>query len=464
MDTWFERLSGLDATFLYLEDRSAHMHVGSVLVFEGATPPYRDLLKLIAARLDRVPRYRQRVVFPRLGVGRPVWVDDSDFDLEYHVRHTALPRPGSEEQLRNLAGRLLSQRLNRDKPLWEFWLVDGLEGDRFGVIAKTHHCMIDGISGVNLAGALLDVSPEFELVAPPPWTPRPAPDIATLTTQSLVEQLSHPLDMVRGALDESSAMRQAFLQLAGGIKPLVGLSKMGLAPPSSLNAHIGPHRRLEMVTIDLAEVKRVRAALGGTVNDVVLAMVAGALRELLHGRGEVLPPDLRAMVPVSIRSPDARGTLGNLVTAIFCALPVGEADPVARLHRVSREMQGLKESHHAMGALALTRLGELAPPAIAAQASRLEAFARFMNVVVTNVPGPQFPLYLVGCKLLSWFPVVPLAKMQTLGIALLSYDGRIGIGLLGDADRARDLPVLARAIPAALSELSGAAAKQAAHG
>jgi WS/DGAT/MGAT family acyltransferase len=464
MDTWFERLSGLDATFLYLEDRSAHMHVGSVLVFEEPAPPYRDLLALVAARLDRVPRYRQRVVFPRLGVGRPVWVDEADFDLEYHVRHTALPRPGSEEELRNLAGRLLSQRLDRDKPLWELWLVDGLEGDRFAVIAKTHHCMIDGISGVDLAGAILDPTRESELFAPPPWKPRPAPDEATLAARSLVEQLRHPIELVRGALDESSTMRQAFLQLAGGIKPLVGLSKMGLAPPSSLNAPIGTHRRLEMVEIDLAEVKRVRAALGGTVNDVVLAMVAGALRELLHARGDVLPPALRTMVPVSIRSEDARGKMGNLVTAIFCALPVGEADPVARLRTISREMQGLKESHHAMGALALTRLGELAPPALTAQASRLEAFARFMNVVVTNVPGPQFPLYLVGRKLLSWFPVVPLARMQTIGIALLSYDGRIGIGLLGDADRARDLPVLARALPEALAELSAAAARPAAHG
>jgi WS/DGAT/MGAT family acyltransferase len=279
-----------------------------------------------------------------------------------------------------------------------------------------------------------------------------------------VEQLSHPVEMVRGALDETSAMSQAFLQLAGGVKPLMGLSKMGLAPPSSLNAPIGPHRRLEMVEIDLAEVKRVRAALGGTVNDVVLAMVAGALRELLHARGDVLPSALRTMVPVSIRPADARGTMGNLVTAVFCALPVGEADPVVRLRSISREMQGIKESHHAMGALALTRLGELAPPALTAQASRLEAFARFMNVVVTNVPGPQFPLYLVGRKLLSWFPVVPLARMQTIGIALLSYDGRIGIGLLGDADRARDLPVLARALPAALAELSRAAARPAAHG
>ncbi len=455
--TWFERLGGLDATFLYLEDRSAHMHVGSVLVFEGPVPPFADLLGLIGSRLHRVPRYRQRVVFPPLAAGRPVWVDDADFDLEYHVRHTALPAPGGEEQLKKLAGRLLAQRLDRDKPLWELWLVEGLEESRFAVVAKTHHCMIDGVSGVDLAGTVLDTVPDAPREHAPPWTPRPAPDAATLAARSLVDQLRHPLDVVRAAVDESSAARQVFLELVGGLKPLLGLSRMGRAPPSSLNEPIGPHRRLEMISLDLATVKRVRAALGGTVNDVLLAVVTGGLRALLRARGEVPAADLRAMIPVSIRGEGERGTMGNQVTAIFCSLPVGEADPIARLHRIVRETKGLKESGQAIGALALTRLGELAPPALAAQASRLEMMASFMNVVVTNVPGPQFPLYLLGRKLLGWYPVVPLARMQTVGIALLSYDGRVGVGVLGDADRARDLPVLAAALPAALDELAATA-------
>ncbi len=455
--TWFERLGGLDATFLYLEDRSAHMHVGSVLVFERPLPPFADVLALVASRLDRVPRYRQRVVFPPLAVGRPVWVDDADFDLEYHVRHTALPAPGGEEQLKKLAGRLLAQRLDRDKPLWELWLVEGLEEGRFAVVAKTHHCMIDGISGVDLAGAILDTSADAPRGRAAPWTPRPAPDRATLAVESLVDQVRHPLDVLRGAVDETSAARQVFLELAGGLKPLLGLSRMGRAPASSLNEPIGPHRRLEMATLDLGAVKRIRTALGGTVNDVLLAAVTGGLRALLRGRGEVPAADLRAMIPVSIRSEGERGTLGNQVTAIFCPLPVGEPDAVERLRRISRETKGLKESRQAVGALALTRLGELAPPALTAQASRLEMMTSFMNVVVTNVPGPQFPLYLVGRRLLCWYPVVPLARMQTVGVALLSYDGKVGVGLLGDADRARDLPVLAAAIPAALDELLAAA-------
>jgi diacylglycerol O-acyltransferase / wax synthase len=455
---WFERLSGLDATFLYLEDRAAHMHVGGVHLFEGPAPAYRDLLGLFRSRLDRVPRYRQRLAFPPLAVGRPVWVDESEFDLEYHVRHTALPAPGGEEQLKNLAGRLLAQRLDRDKPLWEFWLVEGVEQGRFAVISKTHHCMIDGISGVDLAGALLDADPAA--AAPsgaPPWTPRPAPGPAALAAWSLLGQVTHPLDLLRGAFDASAEAREAVLQLAGGLKPLLGLGWMGQAPDSSLNRPIGPHRRLEMVSLDLAAVKEVRRALGGTVNDVLLAVVAGALRTLLRSRGQEPKGDLRAMVPVSIRGAEARGTFGNQVAAIFCPLPVGEADPVARLHRVSQEMRGLKESRQAVGALALTRLGEFAPPALVAQAARLEMMTRFMNVVVTNVPGPQFPLYLLGRKLVAWFPVVPLAKAQTVGVALLSYDGRVGVGLLGDADRARDLPVLAGAFGDALGELTAAA-------
>jgi WS/DGAT/MGAT family acyltransferase len=462
--SWFERLSGLDATFLYLEDRSAHMHVGSLLVFERPAPGYGDVLALIAARLHRVPRYRQRVVFPAFGAGRPVWVDDSDFDLEYHVRHTALPAPGGEQQLRRLAGRLLGQRLDRDKPLWEFWLVEGLEEGRFALVAKTHHCMIDGISGVDLAGALLDHTAEPHAVAAERWQPRPAPDPATLALRSVLQQAIHPAELVRGALDSSSHRRQAFVDLAGGLRPLLGLSRMGPAPESSLNQPIGPHRRLETVSLDLAAVKAVRAALGGTVNDVLLAVIAGALRELLRARGEEPRADLRAMVPVSVRRAEARGTMGNQVAAVFCALPVGEADPVARLRRLSREMQGLKENRQAVGALALTRLGELAPPALAAQASRLEVTSRFMNIVVTNVPGPQAPIYLLGRKLLAWYPVVPLARAQTVAIALLSYDGRIGVGLLGDADRARDLPTLARAIPGALSELVQAAQGPVSHG
>lgn len=459
--TWFEPLSSLDATFLHLENRAAHMHVGAMAIFDGPAPSYTDLLALIESRLELVPRYRQRLAFVPLGQGRPVWVDDGELDLGYHVRHTALPAPGGEEQLKRLAGRLLSQQLDRDKPLWELWFVEGLGDGRFAVISKTHHCMVDGISGVDIAAVLMDGEPRAEPPPPPKsaWTPRPAPSGAELLAHSVRSKLErNPWHFLLDIGERGSEARRVVEEIAGGIAPLVGLAQMGNAPASSLNQLIGPHRRFETVGFDLAAIKKVRAGLGGTVNDVILAVVTGALRRLLLARGERLGPDLRVMVPVSVRGAEARGALGNQIAAVFCPLPVAEADPAARLARVSREMRGLKESKQAVGAMALTRLGEFTPWTILAQAARLQTRTRFFNLVVTNVPGPQFPLYLLGGKLAACYPVVPLAAMQTIGIALLSYNGSIGVGLMGDADRARDLPVLAEAMPEALAELVAAAA------
>ncbi|MFO0679482.1 MAG: wax ester/triacylglycerol synthase family O-acyltransferase [Polyangiaceae bacterium] len=457
--TWFERLSSLDATFLYLEDRTAHMHVGAVAVFHGKPPRYEDLVDLIASRLPRVPRYRQRLAFVPYQAGRPVWIDESDLDLQYHVRHTALPAPGGDAALKTLAGRLFAQRLDRDKPLWEMWLIEGLGDDRFAILSKTHHCMIDGVSGVDLASVLMDTDRgSTEPPKPAPWTPRPAPSRTELVAASLRDQVLSPFGLVRGAFDPAAEGRKTLLEFVAGAKPLVGLSTMSRAPESSLNVPIGPHRRWEMVKLDLGAVKNVRASLGGTVNDVILAVVSGAIRRLFFARSET-PKDLRAMVPVSIRAPEKRGTFGNLVTAIFAPLPVGEADPKARLRAVSSSMKGLKESRQAVGALALTRLGEFAPPTILAQAARLEMMAKYVNVVVTNVPGPQVPLYLLGRRLDGCYPAVPLAQSQTLGIALLSYDGSIGVGLLADADRMRDLDVMAEAIREELGELVALAAR-----
>ncbi|MFO0592853.1 MAG: wax ester/triacylglycerol synthase family O-acyltransferase, partial [Polyangiaceae bacterium] len=446
-------------------NRAAHMHVGAMVVFEGPPPAYKDLLALIASRIDAVPRYRQRLMFVPLAQGRPVWVDDAHFDLEYHVRHTALPAPGGEAELKRLTGRLLSQQLDRDKPLWELWFVEGLGDGQFAIISKTHHCMVDGISGVDIATVLMDADRDAKPPgAPKPWSPRPGPSQADLLFEAAKSQLTrNPFKFVKEALEPESEARRAATELLGGILPLMGLAQMGNAPPSSLNQLIGPHRRFETVTFDLARIKRVRAVLGGTVNDIILAVVAGALRTLLRSRGEHLGPDLRVMVPVSVRAPAARGSLGNQVTAVFCPLPVAEADPVRRLLRVSAEMKGLKESGQAVGALALTRIGEFTPPTLVAQAARLQSVTRFFNIVVTNVPGPQFPLYLLGRRLQGCYPVVPLAAQQTVGIALLSYDGIVGVGLVGDSDRARDLPILAEAMEGALSELLDAANAKEAH-
>ncbi len=454
MDTWYERLSTLDSLFLELEDRSAHMHVGAVAVFEGPPPPYRDLLALIEARLEQVPRYRQRVMFVPLKQGRPVWIDESQFDLEYHVRRTALPAPGGEPELKKLVGRLFSQALDREKPLWEMWLVEGLEESRFAIVTKTHHCMLDGISGVDLATVLMDPQPRDEPPPPPPpWRPRKPPRVADLLVDSVKEQISHPLRMMREALEPNSEAVRLLNEVFSGFKPVMDVVSMGRAPQSPLNVPIGPHRRFEMVDLPLPRLKEVRKALGGTVNDIVLATVAGALRRWLGGRGTEPDADLRVLVPVSMRTRRERGTWGNQISAVFCPLPVTERSAVARLRKVHDAMMVVKKSGSAVGAHALSRLGDFAPPQLLAQAARLQAMTRMFNLVVTNVPGPQFPLYLLGKRMLRCFPQVPLAAQQSVGIALLSYDGKVGAGLVGDADAARDLPDLARAMNDSLEEL-----------
>ena len=460
--SWYERLSSLDASFLDFEDRTAHMHVGALAVFEGPAPRYEEVVELVRARVPRVPRYRQRLVQVPFRTGRPVWVDDAHLDLEYHVRHTALPPPGDIPQLKRLAARLFSQRLDRDKPLWELWFVEGVAEGRFALVSKTHHCMVDGISGVDIATVLLDGTPEAPRPRSEPWQPRPAPTTAELVRDALREQVTRPWEVLREALEPGSEARRLLLAMVGGIKPLIGLAQLGQAPASSLNQAIGPHRRFETVQLDLGEIRRIRTVLGGTVNDVILAVVTGALRTLLLERGEQLGPDLRAMVPVSVRPPEGRGTFGNQVTAVFCPLPVAEGDPRRRLERVRAAMQDLKQSQQALGALAISKLGDFAPPTLLAQAARLQAYTRFFNLVVTNVPGPQMPLYLLGHRMLGCYPAVPLAANQTVVIGLLSYDGSVGVGLMGDADAARDLSRLAEALAASLGELSalaGAAAQ-----
>ncbi|MGZ6133831.1 MAG: WS/DGAT/MGAT family O-acyltransferase [Myxococcaceae bacterium] len=453
-------MSSLDFAFLNLEDRTKHMHVAGLALFEGPCPDYDELLRLVESRLSRVPRYRQRLAWVSFQQGRPVWVDEAQFDLEYHVRHTALPAPGTEDQLLRLTGRLMAQQLDRSKPLWEMWLIEGVGQDRsrFAIFTKTHHCMVDGISGMDIGSVLMD----GERVADPtppgePWRPRPAPSPLALLRASVRQQITQPVKAARDlVLKPGSDARTLLAMLAGSVKPLLGLAQMGKAPGSSLNVPIGPHRRFCTAQLSLADIKRVRTVLGGTVNDVLLTVVAGALRGLLLARRETVGPDLRALVPVSVRGASARGseTLGNQVIPTFCALPVGEADPRRRLERVRESMKGLKESGQVMSAVALTRLSDFAPPTLLTQSARLQAVAtRFFNLVVTNVPGPQFPLYLLGRQMLECYPAVPLAALQTLCVGLLSYNGQVGVGLLGDADAARDLSSLAENMTEALAEL-----------
>jgi diacylglycerol O-acyltransferase / wax synthase len=457
-----DRLTALDASFLHLEDDASHMHVASAMLFDGDPPPYDELLDSIDRRLHLVPRYRQKLAFVPLGQGRPRWVDDPHLNLRYHVRSTALPSPGTEEELRALAGRVFAQQLDRDKPLWEIWMVEGLEGGRFAMLSKTHHSLVDGISGVDILSVLFDTSADPAAPADPGnrWLPRPLPSGAQLLGESLVERATVPGEIVRAVRAVFRAPRQI---ASGAIEAATGVGAMawaGLspAPQSPYNRPIGPHRRFTWVRTELADVKAIKNELGGTVNDVVLASVAGALGRHLRRRGH--PTDgleLKAMVPVSVRSDGDRGKLGNQVAAMMAPLPVWCQEPLARLDIVSEEMKGLKEGGQAVGAQVLTDLTGFAPPTVMGHAARLISRQRFFNLVVTNVPGPQFPLYLMGREAIDPFPMVPLAKNQGLGIAIMSYNGRMNFGLVGDYDVMYDIDDLAIDLYESLAELAEAA-------
>jgi WS/DGAT/MGAT family acyltransferase len=457
-----DRLTGLDASFLHLEHDSAHMHVAGVTVFDGGAPAYEELVEQIRLRLHLVPRYRQRLAFVPFNQGRPVWVDDPYFNLTYHVRHTALPRPGGEEQLKRLAGRVVSQPLDRTRPLWELWLVEGLTEDRFALLSKTHHALVDGISGVDIATVLFDTAPEPMPVAAPDqeWIPRPLPSSAQLLADALLERTIAPREIVRGVRAAFRGPRTVAKKATDTLIALGALAWAGLqpAPPSPFNVKIGPHRRFTWLQGDLTDFKAIKNALGGTVNDVVLAVVAGALGRYMRLHGDSTEGVvLKAMVPMSTRADVERGALGNRVTAMWAPLPVGMTDPVERLHTITSAMRGVKESGQAVGAEVLTRLSGFAPPTIMAQAARLQARQRLFNLVVTNVPGPQFPLYLLGRELVSIYPMVPLAKNTALGIALMSYNGQLSFGLTTDYDALPDVQMLIEELASSIEELRAAA-------
>jgi diacylglycerol O-acyltransferase / wax synthase len=455
-----DRLTGLDSSFLHLERGPAHMHVASVSLFEGPAPEYEEFRNHIASRLHLVPRFRQKLRFVPFGQGRPKWIDDPRFNLGYHVRHTALPDPGSEEQLHTLAARIFSQRLDRSKPVWEMWLVDGVEGGRFAVVGKSHHCLVDGVSGVDISTVLFDT--EAEPQAPPAgdsWTPRPEPSDAEVLAEALVERATTPAEIARGARALFRAPRQVARAVVDTLEAAGAFARTGLAAPDSpFNVGIGPYRRLAVVHGDLEQFKRIKNELGGTVNDVVLAAVAGALGRYLRAHGHSTHElELRAMVPISVRTAGEHGALGNRVSSFMAPLPVRAEDPVERLRLVSETMGDLKQSKQAVGATMMTQLSDFAPPTIAGQAARLQPAQRFFNLVVTNVPGPQFPLYLMGRRLESVTPMVPLARRQAVCFGIMSYDGQINFGLIGDFAAMADLDTLADDLSASIDELAEAA-------
>jgi diacylglycerol O-acyltransferase len=450
-----DRLTGLDTSFLHMERAGAHMHVASTVIFEGEAPSHEEFRDHIASRLHLVPRFRQKLRFVPFDQGRPVWVDDPHLNLEYHVRQTALPAPGSDEQLRNLAARIFSQQLDRSKPLWELWLVEGLRDERFAIIGKSHHALVDGVSGVDITTVLFDLDPEpaGNPSPAPPWLARPEPSDLKLLSQAWRERLTSPPEIVRGVRAALRGPRKVLRGL-GATSKMVGA---GMSAPSSVfNVEIGPHRRFAMAQADLGDLKRVKDTHGGTVNDVILSIVAGALGKYLRARGhDTEELELRAMVPVSVRAAEEHGALGNRISAMMAPLPVWCEDPVERLQVVTEQMGDLKSSGQAVGAEILTKLTDFAPATIASQAARLQPAQRFFNLVVTNVPGPQFPLYVLGREMESIFPMVPLARRQALCVGIMSYNGQVNFGLIGDYDAMADLESFALDLEATTAEVVG---------
>jgi len=446
-----DRLTAVDASFLHNEGEASHMHVGGITIFEGPPPAIADFLDHIRGRLHLVPRYRQKLAVPPLQAGRPMWVDDETFNLEYHLRHTALPEPGTEHQLLRLAARIFSQRLDRSKPLWENWFVEGLEDNRFALISKTHHALVDGIAGVDLATVLFDLSPVPQPIETDgeEWVPRREPSPAEIVVSGVKDLVGTTAGVAARAVAAVTKPERAAGQVREAAEGLSELVWAGLnpAPDTPLNVEIGPHRRLAVVRADLEDFKTIKRALGGTVNDVVLTVVAGALAKWLHTRGiRTEGLELRGLVPVSIRSEEDKGQLGNRIAAMRGPLPVYISDPVARLRFVKQAMDGIKESKQAVGAEVLASVNNFAPPTVLAQASRLNFSTRLFNLIVTNVPGPQFPLYALGRELQDLFPVAFLPENHALAIAIMSYNGTLNFGLLADYDALPDLDVIERGL------------------
>ncbi len=461
-----ERLTAVDASFLTNESDTSHMHIGGLLIFEGPPPRYVDLVEHVRGRLDQVPRFRQRLVVPPLEAGRPLWADDVNFNLSYHIRHTALPDPGGEAQLQRLAARVFSQQLDRSKPLWEMWLVQGLERDRFALLTKTHHAAVDGIAGVDIGTVLFDLEPVPE---PAPvedgWVPVPTPGTAQLIARGASDVAAAPVKLAERAVaavrHPETAARRA-VEALEGVAEVVG-AFADPAPDMPLNQPIGPHRRFTWTRSELATFKRIKDTFGGTVNDVVLAVVTGALRKWLHERSiRTEGLELRALVPVSIRAADERGQLGNKLAALRGPLPVYVEDPVRRLRVVSEQMEGLKRSKQALGAEVISRFNDFAPPTLLAQAARINFSTRLFNLIVTNVPGPQQPLYVLGRELEEVFPIAFLPQNHALAVAIMSYNGRICFGLLADYDSMEDVETVARGLDESLAELEQAAVAAAA--
>jgi diacylglycerol O-acyltransferase / wax synthase len=452
-----DRLSSLDSWFLHLEREIQQLHVGSALLFEGPSPSLAQLTAAIESRLDLLPRYRKRVLRVPLDLGRPVWADDPRFRTGDHVRHVRLPRPGTEDSLRELAARLMSEHLDLSRPLWETWLVNGLDGGRWALINKTHHAMIDGISGADIVAVLLDRDPRAAEPRPASaWTPGVEPSPVRLAAAALGDLARTPFEVGHVLARALRTPRRFTRQTATELYGLALAGEKVAWPESVLDGPIGPRRRWGWARANLAEVKQVKNSLGGTVNDVVLAAIAGGFRALLTARGE--PVDgrtVRTMVPVSMRTTEEHGTMGNQVSAVFADLPVGVSNPAERLAAVTRQLSSLKSSGMAIGVDTMFAAADLMPGTLFSLGARVAARLpqRAISTVTTNVPGPQVPMYLLGRRMTELFPYIPLGADIRITIGVASYAGRLTCGVTGDYDAVPDLQVLCDGIETAMQEL-----------
>ena len=447
------RLSALDAEFLHMEDEASHMQLGGVCVFEDPPPSIEQLTALIASKLHRLPLYRRRVRTVPFELGRPVWVDDPHFAIGYHVRHTALPAPGDDSTLSTLMGRLMSQPLDRERPLWEAWLVEGLSGGRWAIVFKAHHCMVDGVAGVGLLGVLLDAEPETTITEPEPWEPSPQPAGVAMVLDAWGGLLGDAAGWARKAPNAVLHPLGAARGVTETLRGVSGfISNLSITPEMSIVGRIGPHRVWASGSVAMGDIRTIRAAFGGTINDVVLAAVSGGYRALLRERGDdVNTVVVRSAVPVSVRNEDGRGVADNRVSSLLVDLPVGIEDPVERLEFLTKRMAEVKASHMAEAGEVITSIGDLAPPMLVGAVTRLVVRAgqtfpqRVVNTVTTNVPGPQFPLYCLGREMTEYLPYVPIVQGIRVGTAILSYNARIAFGVTGDFDSVPEVGVLAAA-------------------
>jgi diacylglycerol O-acyltransferase / wax synthase len=455
-------MNPLDAVFLYIEDGISHMHIGSCAIFAGPPPTISEMTTLIESKLPLLTRYRQRVRFVPGGLGHPVWVDDPYFNLSYHVRHSALPPPGDEQDLENLMGRLMSQELDRHRPLWEAWMVEGFADDRWALISKVHHCMVDGISGTDLMAVMLDPERAAKTQPIQPWTPQPEPSdwrlAADAVTRMAVKPFRGMLEL-RGGAPSIKQARESLGDVVGGLRSLGGRLLLP-TKPVSVEGSIGPHRRWAAARCSLDDAKTIRTAFGGSVNDVILAAITGAFRTVMMERGDPVGSDvvLRSLVPVSMRHPDDH-TSNNQVSLMIAELPVGIADPMQRLEAVRTQMSTLKSSHQIAAGSAVVNAAAFLPPVLLALGARaaMGVLRRMpqhsVNTVTTNVPGPQFPLFALGREMLEYLPFVPLSEGLRIGIAILSYNGHIAFGVTGDYDTAPDVHFMAEQIEAEIAGL-----------